>query len=67
MAKVRAHRFIGYDIMTDREVLSSCWATRTTIEHLDGCRRIAPGTEIEVDVAVLNGNGMTPSGFCPCG
>jgi hypothetical protein len=70
MAKVMVYRFETYDHFTRKMVHNSRWALRKTIEQSrpqlpTGFGFVIEGSGIEVDETVLDGEGMTPSGFNP--
>ncbi|MGE4249938.1 MAG: hypothetical protein AB7F09_11130 [Parvibaculaceae bacterium] len=62
-ARTKVSRFKLFDIMTDEFVVSSRYATGQAIAEIGG--RAIPGTEIEIDSADLDENGMTARKFEP--
>jgi hypothetical protein len=61
--RTRVSRFKLFDITTDEFVVSSRYATDKAIAEIGG--QAIQGTEIEVDSANLDENGMTAKKFEP--
>jgi hypothetical protein len=60
-ARTKVFRFKLFDVMTDEFVMSSRYATEQAITQIGGTA--IQGTEIEIDGADLDENGMTVKKF----
>ena len=57
MAKAKVFSFTVFDIVSGDNKLSPTMATRSALERIPTAS-IQPGSRIEIDAALLDGNGM---------
>jgi hypothetical protein len=70
MCKVMVYRFEAYDQSARKMMRANRWALRRIVEQPHpllptGIGFVIEGSGVEIDDAILDGEGMTPIGFNP--